>query len=263
MASNARAERRRAQRSHTHGPVVVSTLSPGQMSSFTADSLAALFLHDGCLPEQEQVLCRKGGGKIMSVSGPRIAETRSQIVDAFLTSPSFEGAEWLLMVDSDMVFRPEDFRLVLESADPLERPIVGGLCFAGLTPESMYPTIYGAKRLEDGKLDLDKVFDYPRDQLVKVGATGAAFMLVHRRVFTAMSRPHPDGFGTYPDGTPNVFPWFVEGHVDGDGRPFGEDISFCMRAGALGFPIYVHTGARIGHHKSVILTEELFDRRPT
>jgi hypothetical protein len=39
-----------------------------------------------------------------------------------------------------------------------------------------------------------------------------------------------------------------------------EDITFCLRAGACGFPVYVHTGIEIGHMKEQMLTAELYGR---
>lgn len=254
-----RAARRHPDR-HLSRAAVLATLSPGTMSSFAAESIAATMLADGRLPESERRFSIDYGGTIMTVSGPRIAETRSQIVDTFLQSDVFERASWLVMVDSDMVFRPEDVFELLDTCDPVERPIVGGLCFAGITPETMYPTIYVASRAEgDDKFDVDKVLEYPRDQVVKCHATGAAFIAIHRNVFLHMLRPFDKGgFGTLADGTPNPYPWFVEGHTDTKGRPFGEDISFCLRAGALGYPVHVDTRRKIGHHKSIVLTEDLY-----
>jgi len=238
---------------------VLSTLSPGTMSSHAAEAFTATMLHDGRRPERERRFVRPGGGTIMVISGPRVAETRSRIVDTFLTSEHLAPAEWLVMIDSDMTFRPEDVFRLLDTAHPTERPIVGALCFAGLSPQTMYPTIYNLVREDDGRFATGQIHDYPRDQVVKVGATGAAFLVVHRRVFEAMLRPHPEGFGTLPNGTPNVYPWFVEGHVDAHGRPFGEDISFCIRANALGFPIHVDTRVKVGHHKGWIMDEALYD----
>lgn len=246
----------RRQASHRHGAVVLSTLSPGTMSSHCAEAFTATVLRDGAKRDRDRRICRPGGGTIMVTSGPRIAETRSQIVDKFLGSPQFEGAEWLMMIDSDMVFRPEHVDQLLDVAHRTERPIVGGLCFAGLSPESMYPTVYDLSRQDDGAFAVGQIHDYPRDQLVKVGATGAAFMVVHRDVFAKMSA----AFATLPNGKPNVYPWFVEGHTDSHGRPFGEDIAFCIRAQALGFPVHVDTRVKIGHHKGLILDENLFDR---
>lgn len=239
-----------------YGAVVLSTLSPGTMSSHCAEAFCATVLADASRRERDRRIAVPGGGTIMVTSGPRIAETRSRIVDTFLTAPQFEAAEWLMMIDSDMVFRPEHIEALLEVADKDERPIVGGLCFAGLSPETMYPTVYNLSREEGGAFAVEQVHDYPRDQLVKVGATGAAFMVVHRSVFTKMSR----AFAQLPNGAPNVYPWFVEGHADQHGRPFGEDIAFCLRAQSIGFPVHVDTRVKIGHHKGLIIDEALYDR---
>ena len=34
--------------------------------------------------------------------------------------------------------------------------------------------------------------------------------------------------------------------------------TFCLLAGQLGYPIHVDTRAKIGHHKSALLTEDRF-----
>jgi hypothetical protein len=69
-----------------------------------------------------------------------------------------------------------------------------------------------------------------------------------------MARDWPEGFGTTADGSKNPHPWFVEGlHA---GRQWGEDMAFCMRANALGFPLHVHTGAEVDHLKSFRLNLE-------
>jgi hypothetical protein len=38
-------------------------------------------------------------------------------------------------------------------------------------------------------------------------------------------------------------------------RMVSEDLSFCIRAGAMGFPIYVHTGVKMTHMKTLWLSE--------
>lgn len=189
---------------------------------------------------------RRIAGQIEMQSSPRIAEARSQIVDKF--AEHFPDAEWLLMVDSDMSWSPEDVYLLLQSATRNERPIVGGLCFTWDGVSQLTPTLY---RLLDHTGRSEAVYDYPRDTLVQVDSTGAAFVLIHRQVFAKMK----ERFGTRADGTPNHFPWFQEGLVTKDGVGLGEDTSFFLKAKALGIPVHVHTGARIGHTKAVVLTE--------
>lgn len=204
----------------------------------------------------------EGGGRIMMSSGPRIAEARSQIVDTFFNDPQLTEASWLLMIDSDMEFQPNLLEELLKFADAKERPIVGGLCFAGGRDHDPYPTIYKEVMVagEDGKEfpAIEPIRDYPPDTLCKVGATGAACLLVHRQVFVAMSHDYPKGFGTQPDGRKNPYPWFAEGHVAPNGEPIGEDIIFCRRAAQLQIPIHVHTGIRLGHVKSYVLDERWF-----
>ena len=68
-------------------------------------------------------------GRIRSIIGmqssPRLVEARSQMVDSFLTLRN----EWLLMIDADMAWSPDDFELIAKHADPDDVPILGGLCF--------------------------------------------------------------------------------------------------------------------------------------
>lgn len=195
-------------------------------------------------------------GYINLQSGPRIAEARSLIVENFLNSPQYAAADWLWMVDSDMVFEADTLERLIEAADPVDRPLMGALCFAGYSPETMYPTIYSMVP-ENETWALEKVHEYPRDALLKVGATGAAMLLAHRSVLLRMYQ----AFHTLPNGKINSYPWFVEGHVDHEGRQLGEDIAFCIRAQGLGIPVHIHTGIKIGHRKNIILDERVYEER--
>lgn len=234
--------------------VVLAWIDPGTVSSRFAASLAFLLQHDA---EGPGYLCG-AGGTINLQTGPRIAEARCQVVDHF-GAPKYKDAEWLLMIDSDMVFEEDLLDRLLEVADPETCPILGGLCFAGGRSGRMYPTLYKLDQT-DGHPWVQPVDDYPEDALVKVGATGAACLLVHRQVFAAMKRPWPKGFGTLSDGRTNPYPWFVEGLIGKDGEPYGEDIAFCLKAFQLGIPIHVHTGIKLGHQKSFVLDEEEWHR---
>lgn len=203
--------------------------------------------------------------RVNLISGPRIAEARSQVVDAFGQT----DADWLLMIDDDMTFEPDMLDRLLAVADERTAPVVGGLCFAGVHGGRIYPTLYRAYNEEGGHLAVEPVSEYPADALVKVGATGAACLLVHKRVFAAMRRPGPKhgesfdpavhGFGTKPDGTANPFPWFTEGLTTSKGIPLGEDVAFCRRLMLLGIPVHVHTGVKLGHCKEWVITEDDFD----
>ena len=240
-----RAERRHPDR-HYAQAAVFSTLSAGVWAASFGESVANFMRADAM--RVDPWVCRPEGGTLMAQSGPRIAETRTKIVQTFLDAEPFARAQWLVMVDSDMVFSHDDLHDLLERADPDERPILGGLCFAGQSPDTMYPTIYRCFRpYPDAPLDITHVRDYPVDQLVSCDATGGAFMVVHRKVLADMRERFA---GPYP--------WFVEGHQDKHNRPVGEDIAFCLRARALDYPVHVDTRIKIGHVKQVVLNEGMF-----
>ena len=180
-------------------------------------------------------------------SGPRVAEGRSQLVDAFAKT----RCDWLWMVDSDMVWEADALDRLLNLAHDEEARIVGGLCFGGRADADMFPTIYEFVE-EDGLLGTKVVYDYPRNQPMRVAATGAAFLLIHKSVFVEMKK----AFGRLPNGRENPYPWFVE--ASNGGRPFGEDISFCVKARALGIDIWVDSSIRVGHIKTRSLTESAY-----
>lgn len=170
-----------------------------------------------------------------------IVAARNQVVERFL---SVDRADWLFWIDTDMGFAPDTVDRLLAAADPMMRPIVGGLCFAnrevahdGLNgfQTKAVPTVYYWGEHE-GKQGFQAVASFPEDELVRCDATGSACVLVHRSAFEAM------GSGWYqPIANPST------------GQPMGEDLSFCVRAGANHLPVHVHTGVRTSHLKPVWL----------
>jgi hypothetical protein len=233
------------------GGVCLAWIDGGTVSGWFMASAMNMLTLDARL---DQHIIGEKGDQIHIQSSPRIHEARNQVVDHFAALP--QEPEWLLMIDSDMTFEPDLLYKMLAVADPETVPIVGALCFGGGRVHEPFPTIYRLVQ-EAGYASLDKVYDYPRDALVKVGATGAACMLVHRQVFAVMKKH----FGTLSDGRPNPSPWFAEGVFGLKGEGWGEDTVFCLRAHALNIPVHVHTGIKVGHVKEVIIDEVFFDNR--
>lgn len=212
----------------THRGVAVAYLHPGQVAGEFCRSLTNLVLaYPGLIT-----------GHMAVAAGANISRARNEVVEAFLDST----CEWLWMVDSDMTFEIEALEGLLAVADPDERPVVGGLCFAAHRVESGYrlaPTIYDIR--PDGLARFDS---YPENTALRVGATGAAMLVVHRTVFER-----------FPESN-EPLRWFRESIVDG--RLRGEDITFCAQLRDLDIPIYVHTGVKTGHVKTTVLDEELY-----
>lgn len=235
--------------------VAVAFIFPEDTHGAFTYSLATMLRYDAM---HGRHICRPEGGIISISSGPRVAETRNLVVDSF--GDQHPSADWLLTIDSDMTFEEDLVERMLAVAHPEKVPILGGLCFQGGRETKPAPTIWRETSVEKGWYNIERVWDYPRNALVKVSATGGACMLVHRQVFAAMRRPFPKGFGTLADGeTPNNYPWYAEGLVGPGGHPLGEDVSFCRKAGMLGIPVHVHTGIKTGHMKTFEITEARYD----
>jgi hypothetical protein len=167
-------------------------------------------------------------------SGPVLTIARNIVADAFLDNTD---RDWLLMVDTDMTWSTEALPTLLASADPEERPLVGGLCYAE-SDGVMAPTIYQFSYDEHGTLSVCNG-DVTPDSMIRVNATGAGFLLAHRSVFEKITKRMPE----------MEHHWFAEMMIDD--AQLGEDISFCVRAADAGVPIYVNTAVKVGHMRTI------------
>lgn len=194
---------------------------------------------------------------IQNQSNTDLAAGRNQCVASFLNQ---SPGEWLLFIDDDMGFAPDLVHKLLEAAHPVDRPVVGGLCFGYSRYETtdehaerfiVGPTIYRFVETAS-EVGFAKLNDYPRDEVVQVDGTGAACLLIHRSVLQGMH----DALG------PNWFTTVSIPKGPAGQTTFSEDLSFCWRLRTAGIPIYVHTGARTSHRKAIYLDEWYFDHQP-
>lgn len=192
------------------------------------------------------------GGYIAFSSGYDLERSRNLVVEQFLDS---KDAEWLFWVDSDMGFAADSLEKLVAAADPADAPIVGGLCFGwkelgsdGLNGAVRRPftTMFRFAEKADGSTAFNPIGNYPPNEMVQVDATGAAFVLVHRSVFEDIEAKFGRvWYSRIPNPTmPNSM--------------FGEDVSFCIRAGACDKRMWVHTGIRTNHHKNIHVNEAVF-----
>jgi len=180
-----------------------------------------------------------------------VDEARNQIVERFLAKPELE---YLLMVDSDMVFAPQSLTRLAYRIEPEIRlgcglddqvDMVAALTFTRYSPPC--PTIFrGVDRVENGHeylyIQIEETLEWlekwpaaqecptvlpgvPLDAMVRADATGCAFVLFSRRVFEAIPAP-----------------WFVR-----DGLKRGEDLYYFERARKAGFRLWVDRSVVVGH----------------
>lgn len=212
-----------------------------------ADSVVIGYVHGGTLRAEfaasvlEMVM--GGAAPVETVlayqSGPNISTARNLVTAAFLDE---RQAPWLLMCDTDMWFPPDTAERLIAAADPAERPVVGALCFSQNADGAPFSTMYELTEPEPGRVAFVRYKQWPEDQCVRVSATGAACLLMHRDALEAV-RKHADD---------PAAPWFRETPV-GPMAMMGEDLTFCMRCAAAGIPVHVHTGVRAGHMKTTML----------
>lgn len=231
------------------GKVAVGFLDPGTWSHCFGQSLIDLYLTDAhgshrIVPDGMQLRdnCQAGG----------IVAGRNEIARKFLDDTE---CEWLFMVDSDMGFAPDTVDRLIASADPVRRPVVGGLCFGLRRSEAgefygqkyvVVPTVYDFVETET-EVGFRSRIDYERDALVEAAGTGAACLMIHR---TALHRVR-ERYG----------PTWFEPVTHPKGTTFSEDLSFCVKLAAIGLPVFVDTSVRTTHDKHGVFLDELeFDR---
>jgi hypothetical protein len=224
--------------------VLVAYLHPNAVSHSFSDSLMRLVAWD--LAHRQRVIAT--GGPLMFRCGPGgLVEARNDVVKHFLDETTHD---WLWVVDSDMGFAPDTVDRLLDAADPVARPVMGGLCFAlrETAPDGLggwrthpVPTLYDWARKPDGEHGFASRRDYRVNTVTQVAGTGSACLLIHRNAVTAVRERDGD---TWYDRVSYA-----------SGTRVSEDLSFCYRLGLAGVPVWVHTGVRTTHHKEIWLAE--------
>jgi len=145
--------------------------------------------------------------------------------------------DYLMWIDSDMVFTPEQFKALLD----MNKDIASGIY--KMADQAQYATVekYNTQEYKDnGK------FTFLNDELLAnkpdtfpVEYTGFGWMLIKKGVIESME-----------------YPWFRPEWMNfGNGiEDFtSEDVVFCINAKKKGYKIYVNKKVHIGHEKSLII----------
>lgn len=231
--------------------VIPAFLDNHQWSACFGLSWADMMLYDQAGPGH---IIRPGGMYLREVCGTMgVAAGRSEVVRKFLAT----GADWLFMVDTDMGFAPDTVSRLVASATEHDSPVLGGLAFAlkrdtELTAAPFHgqrfrivPTLYSFHVVaETGERGFRSIGNYQRDAHQQVAGTGAACLLMHRDILTALG-PDPFAPATIKGGGGN-----------GTDRTFSEDLSFCVRVAAAGASVAVDTAIKTTHHKGGIFLDE-------
>jgi hypothetical protein len=221
---------------------------PGQVEAGFMYSVIRAFAHEAGTHGSPFLLIAE------ACASGALPDSRNNVVAHFL---DHTDAEWLWCVDADMGFGADCLSRLIDAADPVERPVVGALCFGQRKADEdvelaayellCFPTLYAWEEHDD-RAGFRVITDYPADTLLEVSATGAACFVVHRDVLGKIRAEYGDR-------------WFDR--VDHPkGARFSEDLSFFVRVAGVDAPTHVHTGIPTSHSKGgVFLREREFLRQ--
>lgn len=224
-----------------NGKVCVLNLNPGEVRAEFCEAAVRMVVED---TNSRRII----GQFRTTIAGPLLDIYRNRGVEWFLKE---SDCEWLLFIDSDIVWTTEDIYTLLDQADPITSPVVSGV-YLMILPEGIRPSMFFRDVGEDGQTPfIPWQGELPTSpNLIDVDGTGAGFLLIHRSLLNGML---------------NVFgapmPWFAN-EVEA-GVVEGEDFTFCKRVQLMGYRVYAYTGVQLDHIKHTVLSAETYNEQLT
>jgi len=166
------------------------------------------------------------------MSSSLVYDSREKLTMAALES----GADYLLWLDSDMVFEHDLLTRMLESIKG--KDFVCGLYFKRRKPYNacLYKTIrLGLKPDESITEEYD---NYPKDSVFEIDACGFGGVLMSAKLAKDVVEHFHTAFIPIPG--------------------YGEDISFCIRAKKMGYKLYCDSSIKLGHVCKSVISEDTF-----
>lgn len=168
---------------------------------------------------------------------------RSTVAKVFLEQTD---ADYLLMLDTDMVFGVKEYDMLKQSLKNTDKPsVLSGLYFQ----IDGQPCVF--EETEDGTLANVIPQTLAKHRFYRAASVGLGFTMAPRTVFEKIAEQ------AYDDSPLPYFDNTARGHAD---QPLADDSSFCVRANDAGCPVYVDTKVQIGHLKTVTMFPRLPDK---
>lgn len=163
--------------------------------------------------------------------GSLIYDSRNSLAKIALNSET----DYVLWLDSDMVFKRDILKRLLEHAEN-GKDIVSGLYFRRQPPFS--PVLFKELELVDELGRWENYDDYPRDSVFEIAGCGFGCVLMRTDILADVALEFRK--------------WFNP--VNG----FGEDLSFCIRAKSLGYKIWCDSSIKLGHVGHLVVDENVW-----
>lgn len=145
-------------------------------------------------------------------------------------------ADYVLWLDSDMVFEPSLLKDMLKTMEDNNLDILSGIYYRRSEPYT--PVIFKDTHL-NGMKCVTSEFDTIPEGLFEIGSCGFGCVLMKAQVlFDVLAKFH-DLFSPV--------------------NRVGEDISFCIRARECGYKIFADPSIKLGHASHTIVTRQFFE----
>lgn len=191
------------------------------------DTVPALFC-------QSLALLQRAGDTIVGFQvGSLVYNARNELARQAIKSE----ADWVLWLDSDMVFEPDLLKKMLKVCEENDIDFLTGLCFRRKPPYT--PTLFDRLDKMEHGASYTTIMSVPEGRF-KVGGCGFAGVLMSTDVLLSVAAR----FG---------------GRMFDPLEGFGEDVSFCWRARQCGYEIWCDSEIELGHVGSMIVTRKFFE----
>lgn len=191
------------------------------------DTVPALFC-------QSLALLQRAGDTIVGFQvGSLVYNARNELARQAIKSE----ADWVLWLDSDMVFEPDLLKKMLKVCEENDIDFLTGLCFRRKPPYT--PCLFDRLDKMEHGASYTTIMSVPEGRF-KVGGCGFAGVLMSTDVLLSVAAR----FG---------------GRMFDPMEGFGEDVSFCWRARQCGYEIWCDSEIELGHVGSMIVTREFFE----
>lgn len=177
------------------------------------------------------------------VQGNQIGRQRQVLFDHWADKIK---TDWLLWVDSDIVLNLDAMKLLWQTADKINRPVVSGVYFISKQNEGTLMRPFPVLFDNVNEFQIKYHHPLPENQVLKVDCAGFGFVLMHKSIVPKMREAHP-GKGM-----------FMETGDGQDDHFIGEDIIFFRRMEKAGIPLHAHTGALVKHIKRFSLDYDYY-----
>lgn len=177
-----------------------------------------------------------------------VTNARNRLVQKFIEQPVENRADWLLFLDDDQLYPEYLLEILMASADPVDRRIVGLPVWRFISKDD------GPVRVTHNVFDVNDNGDFvewpgelPDNAVVQVAAVGTGCMLIHRTALEEIQQL------AYANGHGSQWCWFKQQVYQPADACEGEDIWFCRLAAAAKIPVFVNTSVTLQHAKTTML----------